>query len=323
MADYYQRQLLGRIYQRWKDALMRKYLIQQHEHRLAQLQEKVLMRWAFERWRSCSSSPVNASTRLDVVFLLDMRDLVDEERTMEMAEQYSTRRILVRSEFFLLVSFASIFLSASNDENSARLRRKASTKTTNELDGRATPCANGKSGRNSLTRRTVLSVQLERRVYRIWKDRLEDQENISMIEEFHKANRFYQMKITIRYWFYWRRYVNDCREENVRRRFSFRSIDSLFGFQARLQAADRYYHSKLLRRYFTLLRLNIDDERHEILLEKRADEHFRSETNEVEIRFFLFSSMFLQNATFAFVLRILASSMSNSRTLSNELAFGA
>ena len=36
-----------------------------------------------------------------------------------------------------------------------------------------------------------------------------------MIEEFHKADSFYQMKITIRYWFYWRRYINECREEHV------------------------------------------------------------------------------------------------------------
>lgn len=51
--DYYQKHLVERIYSNWKQALTRKLLIQQHQHRLAQLQEKVLMRWAFERWKSC------------------------------------------------------------------------------------------------------------------------------------------------------------------------------------------------------------------------------------------------------------------------------
>ena len=54
--DYYQRHLLGRIYAGWKQALTRNLLIQQHEHRLAELQERVLKRWAFEQWKSCSSS---------------------------------------------------------------------------------------------------------------------------------------------------------------------------------------------------------------------------------------------------------------------------
>ena len=41
-------------------------------------------------------------SRIDrISSLLDMRDLVDEERTMEMAEQYSNRRVMVRfDEFF-------------------------------------------------------------------------------------------------------------------------------------------------------------------------------------------------------------------------------
>jgi hypothetical protein len=37
-----------------------------------------------------------------------------------------------------------------------------------------------------------------------------------MLAEFHKAESFYHMKIKIRYWFYWRRYINDCRQENVK-----------------------------------------------------------------------------------------------------------
>ena len=56
VEDYYHRHLTGRIYNHWKEALTRKYLIQQHEHRLAQLQENVLMRWAFERWKTRKSS---------------------------------------------------------------------------------------------------------------------------------------------------------------------------------------------------------------------------------------------------------------------------
>jgi hypothetical protein len=51
--EYYQKRLIGRIYTNWKQALTRQLLIKQHEHRLAQLQERVLMRWAFEQWKSC------------------------------------------------------------------------------------------------------------------------------------------------------------------------------------------------------------------------------------------------------------------------------
>lgn len=46
-------------------------------------------------------------------------------------------------------------------------------------------------------------------------------------------------------------------------------------FKARLQAADIYHNSKLLRKYFNLLHANVTDERHEKLLEKRADNHYR------------------------------------------------
>ncbi len=49
----------------------------------------------------------------------------------------------------------------------------------------------------------------------MWKNRLEQRENIYMLAEFRKAESFYNMKITIRYWFCWRRYINDCRQENV------------------------------------------------------------------------------------------------------------
>ncbi|CAF5212837.1 unnamed protein product [Rotaria magnacalcarata] len=75
--DYYQKRLTGKIYAKWKEALTRKFLMQQHQHRLAELQERVLMRWAFERWK------------------LYLYDLADEQRTMQMAEQYSDRRIMV------------------------------------------------------------------------------------------------------------------------------------------------------------------------------------------------------------------------------------
>lgn len=50
--EYYQKRLLERIYQNWKQALTNKLLMQQHEHRLAQLQERILLRWAFEQWKS-------------------------------------------------------------------------------------------------------------------------------------------------------------------------------------------------------------------------------------------------------------------------------
>jgi hypothetical protein len=79
-----------------------------------------------------------------------------------------------------------------------------------------------------------------------------------MLPEFRKAESFYNMKITIRYWFCWRRYINDCRQEN-----------------AQINAAEKYFNFKLLRKYFYLLRANITDERHEKLLEKRADDHYR------------------------------------------------
>lgn len=54
VQDYYQRRLVGRIYAQWKEALTSQLLIQQHEHRLAQLRERVLLRWAWERWKYCS-----------------------------------------------------------------------------------------------------------------------------------------------------------------------------------------------------------------------------------------------------------------------------
>ena len=42
-----------------------------------------------------------------------------------------------------------------------------------------------------------------------------------------------------------------------------------------MNAADRYYQLKLLRKTFSLLRMNITDERHEQWLEQRANEHYR------------------------------------------------
>lgn len=44
---------MERIYSNWKQALARKVLMQQNEDRLAQLQERILTRWAFEQWKSC------------------------------------------------------------------------------------------------------------------------------------------------------------------------------------------------------------------------------------------------------------------------------
>ena len=46
---------MERIYSNWKQALTRKLLIQQNQHRLARIQEKVLMRWAFEQWKTCET----------------------------------------------------------------------------------------------------------------------------------------------------------------------------------------------------------------------------------------------------------------------------
>lgn len=48
-----------------------------------------------------------------------------------------------------------------------------------------------------------------------------------------------------------------------------------FRFQAQEHAADRYYQLILLRKYFTLLRENVNDEQRENFLEQRADEHYR------------------------------------------------
>ena len=73
-----------------------------------------------------------------------------------------------------------------------------------------------------------IHLQLERIYYGIWKNRLENRENIYMLEEFRKADSFYHMKITIRYWFSWRRYINDCRQENVSSMRNF--FSSLHGF---------------------------------------------------------------------------------------------
>ena len=54
VEDYHRRRLLGRVYAQWKEALTSQLVIQQHEHRLIELQERVLLRWAWERWKSCS-----------------------------------------------------------------------------------------------------------------------------------------------------------------------------------------------------------------------------------------------------------------------------
>ena len=72
--------------------------MQQHEHRLAQLQERVLMRWAFEQWKSCKTTKrfVSVLSKSHV----DMNDLADEQRMMYMAEQYSDQRIMVRKKRF-------------------------------------------------------------------------------------------------------------------------------------------------------------------------------------------------------------------------------
>ncbi|CAF0906385.1 unnamed protein product [Adineta ricciae] len=152
-----------------------------------------------------------------------MNDLVDEQRMMHMAEQYSDQRIM-RSAFVILQKYV------------AKRRMKQ--------------------------RLNWIAVQHRARMiqcvyYRVWKHRMEQRENILMFNEFQKADSFYNMKITIRYWFCWRRYVQDCREEN-----------------AQLHAAATYHNSKLLRKYFHLLRANITVERHEQLLEKRADDHY-------------------------------------------------
>ncbi len=96
MHEYYQKRLIGRIYTNWKQALTRQLLIKQHEHRLAQLQERVLMRWAFEQWKSCENFFEFKMFLFYLLNGLDMNDLADEQRTMHMAEQYSDRRIMVK-----------------------------------------------------------------------------------------------------------------------------------------------------------------------------------------------------------------------------------
>ncbi|UJR15741.1 hypothetical protein I4U23_002676 [Adineta vaga] len=147
-----------------------------------------------------------------------MNDIVDEQRMMHMAEQYSDRRIM-RSAFTILQQYLA----------KRRIKQRLNWIA---IENRAR--------------------MIERNYYRAWKKRLEQRENILMFNEFQKAESFYTMKIMIRYWFSWRRYVQDCRQEN-----------------ARLQSAATYHNSKLLQKYFHLLRANITDERHEQLLEKR------------------------------------------------------
>jgi hypothetical protein len=49
----------------------------------------------------------------------------------------------------------------------------------------------------------------------------------------------------------------------------------LIFIKAQLNAASMYHNIKLLRKYFYLLRANITDERHEQILEKRADDYYR------------------------------------------------
>lgn len=53
IQDYYERRLTERTYHHWKQALTRKILVQRNKYRLEQLQEQILMRWAFEGWKSC------------------------------------------------------------------------------------------------------------------------------------------------------------------------------------------------------------------------------------------------------------------------------
>ncbi|CAM4809910.1 unnamed protein product [Rotaria magnacalcarata] len=155
---------------------------------------------------------------------LYLYDLADEQRTMQMAEQYSDRRIM-RSAMATLQQYV-IKRRMKQRFNWIAVQHRA---------------------------------QMIKRIhYRIWKHRLEQRENIYMHAEYQKAESFYHMKITIRYWFGWRRYINDCRQEN-----------------ARLAAADTYFNLKIIRKYFNLLRANITDERHEKLLEKRADDYYR------------------------------------------------
>jgi len=48
-----------------------------------------------------------------------------------------------------------------------------------------------------------------------------------------------------------------------------------FRKQAQIQLAVTYYHSKLLRKYFSLLRSNVTNEQYEQVLEQQADTHYR------------------------------------------------
>jgi hypothetical protein len=46
-------------------------------------------------------------------------------------------------------------------------------------------------------------------------------------------------------------------------------------FKAQINATETYFNSKLLRKYFNLLRANVTDEHHEQYLDKRADDYYR------------------------------------------------
>ncbi|CAF1271767.1 unnamed protein product [Adineta steineri] len=221
----------------YKDYRQKKNL---HKNRVHEYYQKHLLGRIYKNWRQALTRKLLIQQHESRLAQLQERvltrwafeqwksyinDLADEERTMHMAEQYSDRRI-VRSAFTILQQYVL----------KRRMKQRANWIAVQHR-----------------------AQMIKRIYYRIWKYRLEQRENIYMLAEFHKAESFYNMKITIRYWFCWRRYINDCRQENIE-----------------LHTVDKYYNSKLLRKYFHLLRANITDERHEQLLEKRAVDHYRS-----------------------------------------------
>ncbi|CAF0723917.1 unnamed protein product [Didymodactylos carnosus] len=151
--------------------------------------------------------------------------LAEEKETLKMAEQYYQRRLVHES-------FKQLRYYVEKRRMKSRLNWLAMKQRARSL---------------------------ERVYYNEWKYRLERREDLLRLGDFRKAEAFYSMKITIRYWFLWRRYITYCKKE-----------------QSRMKAAINYHNSKLIRRYFIILRSNINAERYEQLLETKAINHYRN-----------------------------------------------
>ncbi|CAF1495253.1 unnamed protein product, partial [Didymodactylos carnosus] len=76
---YYQHHLVEKYYLNWRQCYTHRLKINQNQQRLNELQKQILLRWAFNNWK----------TYLD--------ELAEERQTLKMAEQYYRRRLIVRA----------------------------------------------------------------------------------------------------------------------------------------------------------------------------------------------------------------------------------